>query len=176
MKYFFYFIGIIFLLSINYGVFSLLPVFRQVPNLLLLAVIVFALEKENLDFFFVALLAGLFVDVSAGLFLGSYTFFFLILAFVLHLVIKYLIVDDLNWKQLAVIVVLVSYLNLAFIYFYNWLFLRWGVISAGLNKQILGWNALAYVGYNLVLFFPLYWLIERLFAWFAKTGVSKYQA
>ena len=105
MKYLTYIIAVIFLFSLNIGLFPMLKINGYMPNLLLLLLIFFAFEKEGLDFFFVALLGGLFIDVHSAVFFGSFTLAFLCCALILHLAANQLVILELNWKYLSAAVI-----------------------------------------------------------------------
>lgn len=98
MKYFFYFLAIFFLLAINIGFFGIFPIGRQVPNLLFLFVVIFALDKKNLDFFFVATLGGILLDFYSTSFFGGWTLGFLLAGAFIYSLSENFIFLELNWK------------------------------------------------------------------------------
>ncbi|MFA5990655.1 MAG: hypothetical protein WC794_00205 [Candidatus Doudnabacteria bacterium] len=100
MKYLIYTIAITLLLGINLGLFGNLPFFGQTPNLLFLLTFYFALEKKDLDFFFIAFVSGLFLDFFSVHFFGGYTIALLVTASLLYLFTQNFILQDINWKFL----------------------------------------------------------------------------
>lgn len=103
MKYFIYTIAIILLFGINLGLFGRLPIYGQVPNLLFLLVIYFALEKKSYDFFFIAFLSGLMLDFFSAHFFGAFIFSLLFLSAALHLLARNFIVLELDKKALIAV-------------------------------------------------------------------------
>lgn len=65
IKYLIYFFAIVALLVLNLGLFNNLQIKGQIPNLLFLFSLCFALEKKSFDFFFVAFVSGLFLDLNS---------------------------------------------------------------------------------------------------------------
>src|SRR5438132_835918 len=106
MKYLLYIIFVILLLSINVGFFSYFSIWGVVPNLLFLVVIIIALEGKAFGFFYVSVIAGLFLDFYSTSFVGSFTFAFLILSFSLHLLVRNVFMFEINWKYLSGIVLI----------------------------------------------------------------------
>lgn len=156
VKYLIYTIAIILLFGINLGLFGNLSVFGQVPNLLFLLMIYFALEKKELDFFYIAFLSGLFLDFFSVHFFGGYTLSFLVLSAVLYSLTQNFILQDLNWKFL--IGVLLG--SMAVLQIFLWCYASAvAVMHLSAEPESLGvyfnnfvWNFL----YNLLLFYPVY--------------------
>lgn len=101
MKYFIYFLAIIILLGFNLGLFNSLQIQNQIPNLLFLLTLFFALEKKDYDFFFVAAVSGLFLDFYSASFFGGLTFAFLAVSLAAHLFVANILVVEFNWKTLS---------------------------------------------------------------------------
>src|SRR3989344_3299474 len=103
MKYFIYLLSVIILLGLNLGIFGQFPIFGQIPNLLFLLVIFFALEKRSYDFFFVGFVCGLFLDFFSANYFGSFTLSFLAVGLAMHVFAGSFIGVELNWKVLGLI-------------------------------------------------------------------------
>jgi cell shape-determining protein MreD len=101
MKYIVYLIAIIILLGINVGLFNSLQTQNQIPGLLFLLTLFFALEKKDYDFFFVAVVSGLFLDFYSAGFFGGFTLAFLAVSLCAHLLITNFFAAEFNWKTLS---------------------------------------------------------------------------
>lgn len=156
MKYLAYLIFIILLFGLNVGFFSLFKLQGVAPNLLLIMVILFALEKGDLDFFFIAVLSGFFLDFFSGAFFGGYSLGFLLLAFLLNLVVQNFAVFEMNWKFLTgALLASVLFLDF-FLWFYNLLILKSGLATAAaVNFGLFQRQFLIQFFYNLLLLFPM---------------------
>ena len=162
MKYGIYFLTIFVLLGLNLGLFNSLQIRGQLPNLLLLLTMYFALDKKDLDFFFIAFVSGLFMDFYSTGFFGAFTFSLTAVAFALHLLANRFLVLELNWKTL-------SLLLLGSLTVFNFLLFGFGfaVYKLGLSGDYE--NFKAYAGfflqslfYNWLLLYPMYLLSTNL--------------
>jgi rod shape-determining protein MreD len=165
MKYLVYFAALIVLLSLNFGVFSYLKILGAVPNCILLFLVVTAIEKQNFDFVFVALVGGLFLDFYNGTVVGGYALSFLLIGFLLQSAVNLFVVEELKWQILAVIVVLsVAFLDVSIwgISFFGYkigvggFFLDWRVLRATFPGSLL---------YDGLLFYPIYFFANLLRNW-----------
>jgi rod shape-determining protein MreD len=162
MKYLVYIVIVILLLALNIGLFGQYRLFGQIPNLLLLLVIYFALDKKGHDFFFISFVCGLFLDFYSTSFFGGYTLAFLLLATSLYLLAGSFVVLELNWKSLSFLLlgslfllklVLFSYAFL--VYKFNW--------AADYAKLNFSWiSFIAEYAYNLLLLYPAYIIFSLL--------------
>lgn len=156
MKYLIYFVTIIFLLSVNIGFFGQLPVWGQIPNLLLLLLINFSLDKKSFDFFFVALIAGLLVDFYSSTFFGGFTLGFLLVASFIYILANAFIFLEVNWKSLSIL----TFASLCVLYFTVWLY-GFSVSKMGIQPTYIPFkyflrNFPGMLIYNLILLFPMY--------------------
>jgi rod shape-determining protein MreD len=169
MKYPIYFIFICLLFGINLGLFSLFKIHGVAPNLLLLVVILFALEKNNLDFLFVSLISGLFLDFHTGLFLGSFSFGLLILSFAINILARNLAIFEIKKRHIFLtLVVSILFLD-AFLFGYNFFAFKLGQVKM-LYVSLPSFKArfLAEVIYNSILIFPVFWAKEQVENLFLK--------
>ncbi|HYV33994.1 MAG TPA: hypothetical protein VE973_04065 [Candidatus Limnocylindria bacterium] len=156
MKYLFYILAIIILLGLNLGIFGNLQVQNQIPNLLLLLVICFSLEKKGFDFFFIAFISGIFLDSFSAGFFGGFTLSLITLGLLIHFLSNNLMVMEINWKSLIVLMLG----SLVFVNFTLWLY---GLISFKLNASpdyvnfhsFISGFAISFL-YNLTLLYPMY--------------------
>lgn len=156
MKYFIYLIAITILLGINLGLFGTFPINGQIPNLLFLLTICFALEKDGQDFLFIALISGLFLDFYSTSFFGSFAFVFLTLSFCLHLIVKNLLAAELNWKILSLTIVICLVILDLLVWLYGLLAFKFNWISFAVNFKFLIASFPAALFYNLLLLYPVY--------------------
>jgi rod shape-determining protein MreD len=156
MKYLIYLVAIIILAGVNVGLFNNLQLFGQIPNLLLLFTICAALEKNNYDFFFIALVSGIFLDFYSASFFGSFTIGLLLVALFLNFLVNTFVVLELNWKSLSLLVLA----SLVFLDFFLW---SYGLLAYRLNWSVDFVSLKAYSGsffsaliYNWLLLYPTY--------------------
>jgi len=118
MKYLIYLIAIIILLGINIGLFNSLQIQNQIPGLLFLLTLFFSLEKKDYDFFFVAMVSGLFLDFYSAGFFGGFTLAFLAVSLCAHLLMTNLFAAELNWKtlSLALLAALIVFNSIVWVY------------------------------------------------------------
>jgi rod shape-determining protein MreD len=156
MKYAVYLLAIVFLLSLNLGLFNNLQIRGQTPNLLFLFSLYFAFEKKDLDFFFVGFVCGLILDFYSTTFFGSFTFSFLIITLGLHLFVNNLASVELNWKTLSfsLLVCLFALDILVWLYSAAAFKLSWTQDSSGF-KQYMAMFPLNFL-YNLLFLYPVY--------------------
>jgi hypothetical protein len=168
MKYFFYFLAIILLLSLDIGFFSHLKFFGAVPNLILVLLVVSALDRESLECFFIAVVGGIFLDFYTASYFGSFSFAFLILAGLLQILVNNFLVFDIDWKlgvaALTVSTVLVHF----FIYLFNLAVVGLG-IGMGQSPYLLDKTKIFFeLLYNLMALLPTYKLLDAI-KYFLKT-------
>lgn len=162
MKYFIYFFVILCLVGITGGVFDVFPLFRSVPQLLLVFVAVIAVERKNLDYIFVALVSGIFMDALTGVAFGSYTLSYFAAALLIRLVFQDFLLVSNAWKHLPWIVVIATIVQHIWVWLYNGSLARFlqSVPAFTFSEIIL--LSLGSSLYTVVLFLPSYWLFEQL--------------
>lgn len=156
MKYFIYIFSILILLGINLGLFGYLPFYDQVPNLLLLLLIFYAIEKKNFDFFFIAFFSGVLLDFFSASFFGGFTLAFLVMAAIENLLSRIFIVFELNWKSLAILLFgsQIMFNIFLWLYYFCSYKLGWTPESPDLAVYLRGF-LFSYI-YNLILAYPVY--------------------
>lgn len=162
MKYLIYFVVIIFCIGLSVGVFHLFPIYRAVPQLILLLVIVSSAERHDLDFLYIAIAGGMFMDIVTSVAFGSFTLSFMIIGFLIRFLLQGLLAAKNPWKALPLVVILSIIIQYFWLWLYNGLLFPLKVsLSASTFTDT---TALAFgaVIYSVILFFPIYWLIERL--------------
>jgi len=170
MKYFIYFAAIIILVGINTGLFPYIKFFGVQPNLPLLFLVGACLQRDAEDSFFIALCAGLFLDTLSGIFIGSFTFGFLLLALLLFVVIHRLVVFELSWKYLFAVSIFATVFTQACAWAINSAAFHYGWSQVSLNGSQLRNKIVFEIIYNLILAYPLY-----AFATFLKNGILQLQ-
>ena len=175
MKYLLYTIAIILLLAINVGLFGLFPLYGAVPNLLFLFLLFFSLNKRIYDYFFIAFLAGMFLDFYAATAVGSFIFSFLFLAFVLHEVVEKVAVFEVDWKlQIALMAASLQLLDLL-LWLYNFLAFKFGWSVIAVSLRVLEGGFAPQFIYNLILFYPMYLLYENIQNLLQRLASRKYR-
>ncbi len=138
------------------GLFNNLQIQSQIPNLLFLLTLFFALEKKDYDFFFIALISGLFLDFYSGSFFGGFTLAFLVVSLCAHLFVTNVLLAELNWKTLSAVLLVA----LAFFSLIIWVYglmafkLSWTVQYTGIKIFIS--QFLVNFFYNWLLLYPVY--------------------
>ncbi len=161
MKYLIYLLAIIILLGINLGLFNYLQIQNQMPNLLLLLTLCFALEKKDYDFFFIAFVSGLFLDFYSTGFFGQFTLAFLLAAFFLHIFANILALEQ-NFKTLsAALAVCVIFFNF-FVWLYSFAAFKLNWTGEYLDFKMLLKGLAASLVYSWLLLYPVYLLSQFL--------------
>ena len=156
MKYFIYFIAVVFLFGLNIGLFSHFNVSGQLPNFLFLFTLFSALEKKDMDFFFLAFLSGLFLDFFSTSFFGSYTLTFLILSFFTHYFFSHILVININWKTMTFVLIVGIILENLFLWFYGFLAFKFGWTEDYNFLAAYFSNFIVSIIYNGVLVYPVF--------------------
>lgn len=162
MKYFVYLITVLISIGLTAGIFSLFPILRGTPQLLLILILVIAVERKNLDFIFIAVVAGIFLDFLTSLAFGSYTLSFVFLGFCARYVFREYLITSNTWKHLPWIISVAIIIQYLWFWIYNALLFRFDQLAVpiGLIDIILtSFGAIIYTG---VLFLPVYWVIEKI--------------
>jgi rod shape-determining protein MreD len=156
MKYLIYLIAIIILLGLNLGIFNGLRLYGQMPNLLFLLALFFALEKQDYDFFFVALICGLFLDFYSAGFFGGFTLAFLAVGLCANLFINNILVLEMNWKSLSLTLLISLILFNLTLWLYQFLAFKLNWDSRYTGIGIFASHFFAGFIYNLLLLYPMY--------------------
>lgn len=156
MKYLIYIVSIIVLIGIQVGLFSELRFFSAVPNLSLLLVIGFCLQREDTDAFFIAILSGFFLDYNSGLLLGSFASVFFIVALILHMVLHSLVVFEVSIKYLVSITIGVTIFVQVYIWLIHMVGFHYGWSSLYVDPYVLKTPLFATIFYNCLLAYPMY--------------------
>jgi hypothetical protein len=127
---------------------------------LLMFLLPYSLEKDSTDFYFLALVSGLFLDAYSGLYFGSFTFSFLILGFLLNLLSRQIFRIEINRKYLVLLVVAAVFWTNAFLWAYNLLMVNLGLAKQYVIISPFGARTFAEAGYTVVLFYPVYKFAE----------------
>lgn len=162
MKYLFNFLAVMLLLIVNIGFFGNFSIYGQIPNLLFLFALNFALDKTSFDYIFVSFICGLILDFYSTSFFGSYTIAFLLTSVLCNLVIQNFIFLELNWKYFS----LILFIGLSVLNFCLWLYgfmvfkFNWHYNYIQFNTYLN--NFYIMYGYNWLLFYPIYLFYNKL--------------
>ncbi len=157
MKYLGHLAVIVFLLSLQQGLFVYMPVFGGLPNLLLVWVIICSLLLEGGELFFVCAVSGLFLDFYTPAFAGSFVLAFLLAASAVRLLSRRIVALAMNWKLLSLAVVFGALFAAALVWLYAKavFHLGWWPL-AGIDAKRFWIQLAAQTGYNLAVLAPLY--------------------
>ncbi len=167
MKYVLYLLSIVILAGLNSGGLKPLAIAGVVPNLLLLAVISVSFDRENKDYLWFALVAGVFFDFFSTVPMGSFTIPFILVALMLRFFITNVAVYELSFKYILSLTVaaVLGYHGLFMAYYFIFSSMS-GIPSLLSAKELL--VKLPYqVAYNVVLLLPVY---------FGMLGVKKFSS
>ena len=154
-KFFTYLVTLLFLFGLN----AVMPkIFGVRPNFLFLLVIFYALRKNNLDFLWLAFFAGLFADIYSGIFFGSYTIGFLIIAFVLNYAIGTFFTADLSVEFTSVAIIIAYIILVGIIYLINSFAFRLGLATAALSPEYIVSKIWLDILLNIIFAAPIYYL------------------
>ena len=156
MKYFIYLLGIIILLALNVGLLDGFAIASAMPNLLFILLVIFALEKNSRDFFFFAVISGLFLDFYSGAYFGSYSFSFLLIGSLLHALAQNVILAEANWKYLVAFLAASLFLTDIFIWAYNLVVFRIGWSGQFFDSSLWQKQYLWELVYDLVFLYPIF--------------------
>jgi hypothetical protein len=160
MKYLGYLVIIIIMLVLNFGVLAPLGLGWAVPSTILLLVLCIGLEYGSLDFFFFAVIGGLWMDVYFALPIGSFTGAYILAGLAGWLMFQRLLLTEANWKYYLLFVVAAELMMLAWLWAYtNILFVfHWtplAVSGAGIRHHFLALFVSALAGA-----FPIYIIVN----------------
>lgn len=176
MRYFFYFIFLALICGISVGLAFKIPVYGQSPNLLLLVVFVYSLDKTEDDFLLFAFLAGIFLDVFSGSLIGSFTFPFLLTSFVTRQIAENFLWLDRGRKTLPILLLPFMAIFYGFYFSVNFALKSSAVGIFGANYLPFARDLLIAYFYNLILLFPVYWATAYLKYFLRKYVEKEYKA
>lgn len=162
MKYIIYSVVIIFLNGITAGGFQHFSILHAVPQLVLLLVVLVAAERKNLDYIFVAIMGGIFLDFTTSLAFGSYTLSFLIIGFAAKFLFDEMLLARSPLKHIPWIVSSAILFQYLWIWLYNGTLIRFHSSYLPLRISDAMLIAIGAIIYTLLLLFPAYWIIEKL--------------
>lgn len=168
MKFIFWFITVGVLHALSLGIFGQVRLWGTPPDVLMLLVVFLALEvhePESIDpsvLFFAALIAGLFRDFSSGLYFGSLSFAYLILAVLVREFFAKLTLYQSEFKYLLVVVAAAVVFLQGWQIIYSLAFWKLHFSQGYFSWRILRATLLPALIYNLLLAYPMYWLIKKL--------------
>jgi hypothetical protein len=158
LKIFFYLILILLLYSFNAGFLPGFELFSALPNLLLILVLYFALETEGEFYLPLAFVSGLVLDLSTGVFLGSFSVAFLLISAGLRAFSRDVAVIHSNWKYFPFILLVSQCILYAWLYGYNRMADYIGAFSNLLNFRLLVTRFVWEFVYNLLFIYPVWQL------------------
>ena len=173
MKYFIYLITILISIGLTAGIFSLFPILRGVPQLLLVLVIVVAVARKNLDFIFIAIVAGIFLDLLTSLAFGSYILSFAFLGFLSKYIFREYLITSNTWKHLPWIISIAILIQHIWFWVYNSLLFRFDQLALPIGLVDIIFTSFGAIIYTAILFFPAYWMIEKISQFMEKLDLRK---
>lgn len=156
MKYLIYTLALIVLLGLNIVVFNNLDIQGQIPNLLLLISICFAIDNEGFDFIFIAFVSGLFLDFFSTSFFGAYTSALLCVSLLIYFFINNFVEITIRLRSLAISLFFSLILYNLVIWFFGFVVFKLNLVQN--HTAFKTYASVFYISflYNLVLIFPVY--------------------
>jgi|GEM_PF-1213515 len=160
MKYFVYLFIIIAMLVVNFGILAPLGLAWAVPSTLLLLVLCIGLEYGSLDFFFFAVVGGIWMDLYFGLPIGAFAGAYIIAGLGGWLMFQRLLLAEANWKYYWLFAFIAELIMLIWLWIYtNALFLlHWSPLA--LSGAEIRHHFFALLISSLVAAFPIYLLVN----------------
>lgn len=164
MKYLFYLILLILIISFNFGVLAPLGLGWLTPSILLLIVVCLSMHPDRLDFFWFGVAGGLWSDIYFGLPIGSFAGAYLLVGLAAFLLFKRLLAEP-NWKYYLVCVVVAELFLLTWVWGYTNILanLHWSAVVVS-GRQVWHYLPLWLVS-AVVSAFPLYALVNGVVRW-----------
>ncbi len=156
MKKLILFVSIIILFGLNIGIFPYLKIFGTVPNLLLLFLIFFVLEKKDNEIYFVAFFSGLFLDFTSGWLIGGYTFSLLFVAFILSFISYRLAIFKISLKSISLAIVFCLLVSKIVVLAFGFLAFKFNLWPVEVRVGLIRPEIFAEIFYNLLLAYPIY--------------------
>ncbi|MDE2311625.1 MAG: hypothetical protein KGJ93_00845 [Patescibacteria group bacterium] len=162
--------------GLNAGVAPFLQAQGAAPNFLFLLALAFALDKENYDCFFIALMAGLFMDALAGLPPGSFSLPLLLMVFLASAAARQFLVMDASLKFLGLFL-----LPAQLVFNVGFVAVNFGLFKIGMTSDFIGWAnfwrqfASSFL-LNLVFIYPVYIAVVQLKIFIRKQILREYKA
>ncbi len=156
MKYLLYALTIIVLAGLNIGLFPFIRIMGAAPSLLLVFLTISALEKDSLDFIFIAFCGGLIADAYSGAYFGAYTLAFLLLSLLLYLTVQRLFAVNMNWKYLVVTMAIVTIFVNCAVWLYSVLVYKAGLAPLAIEWHLVRKLILPESAYNILMLYPIY--------------------
>lgn len=159
----------IILFGINVGFFNSISFFGAIPNLLFLMIIVCAFGDFNdTELFVLALFSGLMFDIYNSALMGTFIFGLLFLALILRMISRRFLFFQTRLKHIHIGLFFSQAFIYAFSYFYPYtiktLFVNNNVILYDFYIQ----NFLIEYMYNLIIIFPVFFLMNYFSNWYNK--------
>jgi rod shape-determining protein MreD len=173
MKYGIYFIIIVVLIGLSGGVFNVFPIFRTVPQLLMLLLAIVAAEQKNSDFIFIALAAGFMMDMVSSVAIGSFTLSYFFIGFGVKYLFENVLLASNSWKHLPWIVSIAIAAQSLWVWLYNGTLARTSAMVPAFSVSEILVLSVGSIIYTLIVFFPVYWLVERLTEYLVRLEQKK---
>lgn len=160
MKYIIYLILMGAIIGVTFGFFSAWGFRGLVPDLILLIVIALSLVFDNLDYLFVALIGGFWLDVVFALPIGSFTIPFIICGAVSSQLLRKWLFSEIKWYHFAGVIIAATVLLKLWLWGYSNVLtvFQWHAFALS-GKQTLH-NLIYGIIANVVLAYPVYVVVE----------------
>lgn len=158
MKYVIYLIVLFVLFSLNLGLFDNLEIKNQIPNLLFLFSILFALDADSHDFYFISLVSGLLLDFFSTGFFGAYTLAMILVSFFAYLFTNKITVMEFKLKNLIIFLAVSLALFQLVVWFFNFIVFKFNFAPIYTDFSIYLSSFLVIYLYNLLFLYPVFLL------------------
>lgn len=162
MRYIIYIVLVGTIVGMTFGLFQTWGWNGFVPDLILLIVLALSLVFDNLDYFFVALIGGFWLDVMFALPIGSFTIPLILCGFASSKFIRKWLFSDIRWYHFVMAIVAATLIMKSWLWGYTNLFYIFDWYSFSISgKQILN-NLIFNILANVIVAYPVYVIVETL--------------
>ena len=151
-------VGVI--IGITFGLFSSWGWNGLVPDLILLIVIALSLVFDGLDYLFVSILGGFWLDVVYGLPIGSFTLPLLFCGAISSFLLRKWLFSEVRWYHFIGAIVAATVLLKFWIWIYSNILFAFHWYSVSLSSGQIARNLIWSIVANIILAYPVYIIVE----------------
>jgi hypothetical protein len=175
MKWFIYILFIITVVVLNQTLFRVIEFGFFVPDLLLLFTLAVVWSFNNFDFLVFGLLGGTWLEILAGLPIGSLSIGIMLVGSLAHVILNRWLFSEKPWQYFLGAVALGTLLIRLWMWFYTALLAYWEFTSTSASFAVVWQGLLPALVVNLLLIYPIFALVEMLAKYAQNFSKNKLQ-
>ncbi len=160
MRYIVYIILIGAIIGITFGIFSVWGWNGLVPDLILLLVIALSVVFDTLDYLFVAIVGGIWLDVVYGLPIGSFTIPLALCGTISSYVLRRWLFSEIRWYHFVGAIAAATVLVKVWVWLYANLLFIFHWFSYGVSGKEMSGHLVFGIIFNVILAYPVYVVVE----------------